>query len=592
MTSLDILCRLVATFIIRMKFHKNKFLTTVAAAALALAVGACSSSSDDDEASLLNDTPPASGGGTGGTGGTGGSAPAAPTLASVQADAATAATDAQTAATAAKTAADAAELARANRAAIQTGDFHAGNSGELADKAQEHADAAQLAADAAKTASDAAAAATDMVAATRALVMAEASKMASGNQHTYAEMAQASAMTAAAGEIKIVDKTKTVGDTSITIDEMTHTSEINGVKKLTGLLDDEKITTPGVAIEVTPAVSEQEVIDDPTLTAAAAIPGAVVRDVEIGFTYDSAADSARVTLVNSYAGTKTVTAFARSNTPLTGAKAGMVDTIDHDDDNSTDAVSLPLKAATGSFYRASNIESGTIGAMEKATPLLYYETAAGKVYVESTGTSEVTDQEGVFQYNYQMVAIRSGAEIPYVAAYSHLHFGVWSGLDEADKDGLNALDDLGIGFVAGLSDMTAEMPNFGDADFKGNWVANVQAADGDGDGDITRHDGVASMNANFGKGEVDVILTGLATLDGTIDGNTFSGTKAALLNDAEVMEEAADSLSGKFAGNFSGAFFGTLAAEAGGVFDFASDDDNDGANEGGAFRGAFGADQK
>ena len=32
-----------------MKFHKNKFLTTVAAAALVLAVGACSSSSDDDE---------------------------------------------------------------------------------------------------------------------------------------------------------------------------------------------------------------------------------------------------------------------------------------------------------------------------------------------------------------------------------------------------------------------------------------------------------------------------------------------------------------------------------------------------------------
>ena len=38
-----------------MKFHKNKFLTTVAAIALALAVGACSSSSDDDE---MAGTPP------------------------------------------------------------------------------------------------------------------------------------------------------------------------------------------------------------------------------------------------------------------------------------------------------------------------------------------------------------------------------------------------------------------------------------------------------------------------------------------------------------------------------------------------------
>ena len=57
MTSPDILCRLVAIFIIRMKFHKNKLLTAVAAAALTFAVGACSSSSDDDETAGM--TPPA-----------------------------------------------------------------------------------------------------------------------------------------------------------------------------------------------------------------------------------------------------------------------------------------------------------------------------------------------------------------------------------------------------------------------------------------------------------------------------------------------------------------------------------------------------
>ena len=56
MTSLDVLCRLGAIYIIRMKFHKNKLLTTGAAVALALAVGACSSSSDDDE---MAGTPPA-----------------------------------------------------------------------------------------------------------------------------------------------------------------------------------------------------------------------------------------------------------------------------------------------------------------------------------------------------------------------------------------------------------------------------------------------------------------------------------------------------------------------------------------------------
>ena len=42
-----------------MKFHNNKFLTTVAAVALALAVGACSSSSDDDETAAITPTPPA-----------------------------------------------------------------------------------------------------------------------------------------------------------------------------------------------------------------------------------------------------------------------------------------------------------------------------------------------------------------------------------------------------------------------------------------------------------------------------------------------------------------------------------------------------
>ena len=36
-----------------MKFHKNKFLTTVSAIALVLAVGACSSSSDDEGNSML-----------------------------------------------------------------------------------------------------------------------------------------------------------------------------------------------------------------------------------------------------------------------------------------------------------------------------------------------------------------------------------------------------------------------------------------------------------------------------------------------------------------------------------------------------------
>ena len=559
-----------------MMLHKNKFLTTVAAAALALAVGACSSSSDDDE--TLSVAPaPVAGGGTGG--GTGGSGPAAPTLESVQVDAATAAIDAQTAATAAQTAADAAELARANRAAIQTGDFHAGNSGELADKAQEHADAAQLAANAAKTASDAAAAATDMVAATRALVMAETSKMAAGNQQTYAEMAQASAMTAAASEIKIVEKTKTVGDTSITIGEVSYEATINAVTTKTGLLKDVKLQDTGMTAGIEN--------DDDTADVDESRPGAAVRNIDIGVVYDSDDDTARLALVTAYVGSETVSAFVRSNQERSGSKAGV---IDHDAQDTT--AELPLKAAPGSYYRADGLtDEGMIATAEKATALHYYEMADGmKVYVESTGTSEVTGSMGVFQHNYQEVTVEDGVKLPDASGYKHLHFGVWAGLEAADETtGDNAIGDLGLGFVAGLSEMTGDdMPNFGTGMYtKGNWVANVQVEDDDGDGAIMLQDGDASMIADFEEGTVAVTLTDLANLEGTIDGNSFSGAKAALFDmDPETDAIENDSglgLAGKFTGNLSGAFFGPQAVEAGGVFDFASED-----NKEGAFRGAFG----
>ena len=46
----------MASFVIRMKFHMNKFLTTVSAVALVLAVGACSSNGDDDGISAERDT--------------------------------------------------------------------------------------------------------------------------------------------------------------------------------------------------------------------------------------------------------------------------------------------------------------------------------------------------------------------------------------------------------------------------------------------------------------------------------------------------------------------------------------------------------
>ena len=87
------------------------------------------------------------------------------------------------------------------------------------------------------------------------------------------------------------------------------------------------------------------------------------------------------------------------------------------------------------------------------------------------------------------------------------------------------------------------------------------------------------MMANFGKDTVNVTLAGLASLEGAISENTFSGEKATVETGHATLDATAD-----FEGTLNGAFFGSKAAEAGGVFDFAADD-----GEGGAFRGAFGS---
>ena len=332
--------------------------------------------------------------------------------------------------------------------------------------------------------------------------------------------------------------------------------------------------------------------DDPPVAAKAAITGAAGRDdLEVGFVYDSADDSARVTLVHSYAGTKTVIAYADDDTTnVTGTKANTV-TIGAD----ADAVDHTLKAASGTFLEADGLTvvddaedvAGTIAAGTKPNKKVsYYEADGEKTYVRHI--SEVEDADGDTLWTYRVINIRTGAKIPGAAPYTHLHFGVWAGLEEAAKNGDNNIADLGIGFVTALADGTGmtggDMPNNGSAEYTGNWVANVQAADDAGSGDITLQDGAATIEANFGKDEVKVMLTDLATLEGAIAGNQFSGTKATIMPTAAI--EGGLDVDDKFAGSFEGAFYGSKAAEAGGVFAYTSKD-----NEGGAFTGAFGGDR-
>ena len=97
------------------------------------------------------------------------------------------------------------------------------------------------------------------------------------------------------------------------------------------------------------------------------------------------------------------------------------------------------------------------------------------------------------------------------------------------------------------------MPNSGNATYNGNWVANIQEADAQGDGAITRQTGTSSMVADFGKDTVKVNLSGLATLAGDISENTFSGDSQPTLNTTLPggLANADD-----FMGSFSGGFFG------------------------------------
>ena len=176
------------------------------------------------------------------------------------------------------------------------------------------------------------------------------------------------------------------------------------------------------------------------------------------------------------------------------------------------------------------------------------------------------------------------AALPVAIDYKHIHFGVWAALGAAEKSGSQDLSDLGIGFVQSIGDgqTGADMPNNGTADYSGNWVAAVKAAEEDGNGDISLLHGNATLNANLTKATIDVDLIGLAKLEGAIDTNTFKGTKATVDEDNTYNLDS----TGKFTGSFSGGFYGSQAAEAGGIFGFESE-----KAEAGAFRGAFGGDR-
>ena len=552
-------------------------------------------------------------------------------LEQIQADAVTAATDAATAAAAAKVASEAAKTARENLATLQTGE----KSGDLAHASYTQAKAAAAAAKEAQTASDAAAETTDSLEATRNLVAAENARDNAVAAQGMAETQSEAAVAAVEAELMIVGTVKTVGGTDLDADAGASTVTTDGDTVITGLVKSKNPMTTGKgATGVTFAHAEDADVENTERDETkerAYVQAVAERPLTIGKVVDSADDLARLMIVTHYAGSNSVKVYAKADPDpvlattddLTGrlGSDGKIQTVGQlTPDDATDNVFVTLKSVN-TYYEATEVAGlGTennldamdmVGAKAAAKAVFSYLNLGADGEVGGTGADADTTVYVVLQSTtvtgantdvvYQHVDITAPAapsvdeenpatyveigvkaNIPVATEYKHIHFGAWAALGDPKKDGTQAIDDLGIGFVQSIGDglTGADMPNSGTANYSGNWVATVQAEDQDGDGDIVLDNGTATLGADFGKGEISALLTGLATLSGDISGNEFSGTKAEKIKHGDLDAD------GKFTGSFSGGFYGAKAKEAGGIFDFASED-----AEAGAFRGAFGGDK-
>ena len=327
---------------------------------------------------------------------------------------------------------------------------------------------------------------------------------------------------------------------------------------------------------------------------------------------------ARLMLVTHYAGENMVKVFAPADATefRTGTKQGFI-SIDNTGAESTDMAEINKTAlrSLGMFYPAGDpvapttdmlIHTDEVAAKDANNKVLgpvevfvytYTNTAATPptTTVYATLASTETDRStGMTTYTYHTghdimgptmadgpdalgeldeTQVTSG--IPGAVAYQHLHFGVWTSLGMAAKDGSQKVTGHGIGFVQSIDDgMTGAdmMPNAGTGTYNGNWAATVETAAGA----VSLEHGAAELTADFAKATLKAALMGLAMLEGTLDGSMFSGTKATVgANDHGLTS------GGKFTGEFSGGFYGEKAVEAGSIFDFSS-------TSSGAFRGALG----
>ena len=351
------------------------------------------------------------------------------------------------------------------------------------------------------------------------------------------------------------------------------------------------------------------------------------RPVNIGKTLDTSDDAARLTVVHSRVGSKKVRVYAedgtsgvadftirtaRDGTRVMATDRATAAALDLTEDILPANVAPVLKPL-GKYIEADNNDTALNDADGDALPdqdtdgldyadvvaaatkeMEVYSYSGGTMFVVATEATATADGETFVTFEHVDVTalaapdlgrdpeiagaheqVQVKATIATAKAYEHIHFGVWAALGEATTAG-QKLAGLGIGFVQNFSDSgVAERLGIGTVSYKGDWVGVIQRQNSAGAGAFNMGGGAATMTADFDMEDFEADLKGLAMLEGTLDGNGFSGMTATQISHADL-----DS-TGTFTGEFSGNIYGEKGTEAAGVFDFAG-------GEAGSFRGAFG----
>ena len=510
--------------------------------------------------------------------------------------------DGDTPAMAAKTGSAKAQEALMGLVLVQTG---GGKAKMHADKAVEAAGKAQNAYEAAKKAYETARAAATVEAAVRARQNAEDARR---DAEMYAKTANDEAMKAVQAAAMELGRS---GD-----DRMTWSIGSGGDKKsitvTTGGGTNATVGTP----EKSAVTASGTSATGPDVTLANLDkdrPLIFGRDIVLGKQHDHAEtdNTARLRLMDKYysdmleVGIYVAELVTEGTQKLTiSGTADNPGTVTHADDALDPALrgkKFPLTKVTGRNYwrtsQGTGLTKGTAGGNwdgqgDDAIKPNQYFRQVHTLWVEET-EKKVGDAGDLYSYTgddnkerFVMIlsngsprnayVIKGKYGLPVIYEHMHVNYGMWNTM----KDEKPA--DLGIGFVTVLEgkDKTplANTLRVGTATYQGGWVGTVRSAASSETG-LTNRSGASEVTADFTKNTVEVSLTGLAMLEGAIDGNGFMGTEVTDVEDIGDLTAAADGAG--YTGEFSGAFYGPRAEEVGGVFDF------DGEKKG-AFRGAFG----